>query len=132
MILLDTHVLVWLDQGSELLGTRARRLIEEAYQREEIAISAVSFWEIAMLVEQGRLAFEGDLAEWRVSLLNTGMVESPADGQIALAASRLGDFPGDAIDRLIYATAMTTESSLVTADNRLQGRRGVRTINGLR
>jgi PIN domain nuclease of toxin-antitoxin system len=131
MILLDTHVLVWLDQGSELLGKRARRMIEQSHQKEEVAIASVSFWEIGMLIEKGRLAFEGSLTQWRVSLLTSGFVELPADGNIALAAASLKEFSGDPVDRMISATALNQEARLVTADDRLLGRRGLKTINGL-
>jgi PIN domain nuclease of toxin-antitoxin system len=131
MIVLDTHVLVWLDQGSERLGRRARRIIESAYQQEEVAVATVSFWEIGMLIEKQRLEFEGELAEWRVSLLNSGFLELPADGSIALVAAGLKDFAGDPADRLIAATTIAEEARLVTADDRLLGHRGIRTVNGL-
>ena len=131
MILLDTHILVWLDQGSELLGKRARRMIEQSHQQEEVAIASVSFWEIGMLIEKGRLAFEGSLTEWRVSLLNSGFVELPADGKVALAAASLKGFSGDPVDGLIFATALNQEAKLVTADDRLLGHRGLKTVNGL-
>ncbi len=130
MILLDTHVLVWLDQGSDLLGKKARRVIEQSHQKEEVGIASVSFWEIGMLIEKGRLAFEGSLAEWRVSLLKSGFVELTADGNVALEAASLKDFPGDPVDRMISAIALNQEARLVTADDRLLGHRGLKTING--
>ena len=131
MILLDTHVLVWLDQGSDLLGGKARRVIEQSHQKEEVAIAAISFWEIGMLIEKGRLAFKGSLTEWRVSLLMSGFVELPADGNVALAAASLKSFLGDPVDRMISATALNQDARLVTADDRLLGHRGLKTINGL-
>ena len=131
MLLLDTHILVWLDQGSDLLGNRARRLIEEAYMKEEVGLATVSFWEIGMLIEQQRLEFDGQLSEWRVALLNSGIHEFPADGSIALAAAGMKNFAGDPVDRLIAATTLAEEARLVTADDRLLGHRSVRTVNGL-
>lgn len=131
MLLLDTHVLVWLDQGSDFLGNRARRLIEEAYHQEEVGVATVSFWEIGMLMEQERLEFDGQLPEWRVALLNSGFQEIPADGSIALVAAGLRNFAGDPVDRLIAATTLAEEARLVTADDRLLGHRSIRTINGL-
>lgn len=131
MILLDTHVLVWLDQGSDYLGRRARRTIEQAFVREEIAIATVSFWEIGRLIAEERLLFDGDLNEWRVSLLNSGFTELPIDGLVALTAAELPDFEGDPADRMITATAIAEEARLVTADARLLSQKGLRTINGL-
>lgn len=131
MLLLDTHILVWLDQGSDLLGARARRTIETAFLREEIGVATISFWEIGMLIERGRLEFRGVLPEWRVSLLNSGFIEIPPDGAIALTAAGLKNFTGDPVDRLIAATTLAKEARLVTGDNRLLGHRGIRTINGM-
>lgn len=131
MLLLDTHILVWLDQGSDLLGNRARRTIEAAYLREEVGVAAVSFWEIGTLIEQERLEFAGVLHEWRVALLNTGFIEIPPDGAIALTAVSLKNFLGDPVDRLIAATTLAEEARLMTADDRLLGHRSIRTINGM-
>ena len=131
MLLLDTHILVWLDQGSDLLGRRARRVIEEAFLREELGVATISFWEIGMLVAQKRIEFKGQLSEWRVPLLNSGILEFPPDGTITLAAAGFRDFPGDPVDRLIAATTLAEEARLVTADDRLVGHRGIKTINGL-
>ena len=131
MIVLDTHILVWLDQGSEYLGRRARKTIEAAHQREEVAIATISFLEIGMWIGQRRLAFDGKLSEWRVSLLNSGFIELPASGAVALAASSLKNFAGDPVDRMITATTIAERARLVTADDQLLGHRGLRTINGV-
>ena len=132
MILLDTHVLVWLDQGDGQLGNRARKTIEDAYRLEELAIATISFWEIGRLVQQGRLAFEGDLSDWRVTLINSGFQEFPADGVTSLTAAGLENFQGDAADRLIGAAAMEHEARLVTADSRFLGDRRFKTIHANR
>lgn len=132
MILLDTHVLIWLDQGAALLGEHARGLIESAYKAEELAIASISFWEVGRLVESKRLAFDGALEPWRVGLMNTGFKEFSLDGRIALKASELTAFDGDPADRIIAATAMTLDAQLVTADPKLLGQSGLRTIDGTR
>ena len=131
MLLLDTHILVWLDQGSDFLGAKARRTIEAAYLREEIGVATASFWEIGMLIEQSRLKFDGVLSEWRVALLNSGFTEISPDGAIALTAAAMKNFPGDPVDRIITATALAEGARLVTADEQLLGHRSIRTINGM-
>ena len=130
MILLDTHILIWLDQGSERLGVKARRILEKALQADELGIAAITFWEIAMLMDEGRVLFQGDLNEWRVELLNSGFNEQVLDPNVALQAGFLKGFHGDPADRLIAATALDTGSRVMTADQRLLDYRKLRTING--
>ena len=130
MILLDSHILVWWDQGSSLLGKKARRVIENSFQQDDVAIASVTFWEISEFIQMDRLVFDGSLAEWRVSMLNSGLVELSVDGKIALVASGLKEFSGDAVDRLISATALSYGAKLVTSDDHLLGYRKLKTING--
>ena len=118
MILLDTQVLVWTRFGDRRLGTRARREIDEATQEANVAVSAISFWEIAMLREKGRLTLLNDVATWRDELLRDGLVEIAIDGAIGIRANELADFHPDPADRLIVATALGVHR-LVTADRRI-------------
>ena len=50
MILLDTHVLLWLDRNDPALGSTCRGLIQEAWEQDAMAVCAISFWEVAMLL----------------------------------------------------------------------------------
>jgi PIN domain nuclease of toxin-antitoxin system len=54
MILLDTHVLIWLDQGSPRLGAKTLKRINTAFKAGRLAASAIIFWEAAMLVNKQR------------------------------------------------------------------------------
>lgn len=121
MILLDTHTLIWLDQGNGKLGERARAQIDAALQENELAVSAISFWETGMLIDKGRLIFSVDPHAWRHDLLRANLREIPVDGNIAINSTRLNNFPGDPADRLIAATAMQHSAALVTADEQLLG-----------
>lgn len=120
MILLDTHVLVWLRMGEARLGTKARREIDRAWQSGEVGVSAISFWEIAMLKDRGRIEFPEDLGLWRREQLEQGLVEIAVDGEIGIRAASLADFHADPADRLIVATALAGHR-LVTADERILG-----------
>ena len=64
MTLLDTHVLVWLLSGNSRLGGQARPLIQRAAEENTLLVSAITPWEIAMLVSKGRLALDRDVGEW--------------------------------------------------------------------
>ncbi len=118
MILLDTHVILWLRAGDECLSPLARREIDQAWQSGELAVSAISFWEIAMLKSKHRISFPGNLEHWWRVQLEQGMVEIPVDGKTGMRAADLTDFHPDPADRLIVATALEGHR-LVTADARI-------------
>ena len=118
MTLADTHALIWLWTGDALLGLNARRNIDNALQDGELAVSAMTFWEVAMLRGKDRLAFPEDVAAWRREILGQGVIEIAVDGEIGIRANELADFHPDPADRIIVATAMYGHQ-LVTADRRI-------------
>ena len=120
MLLLDTNALLWVRRGDGRLGRLARREIERAWRMDALAVSAVSFWEVAMLVDKGRIRLSGDIHAWRREHLEQGVVEVPIDGDIGVRAAGLADFHADPADRLIVATALGGHR-LVTSDRRILG-----------
>ncbi len=118
MILLDTQVLLWQRFGYGDLGRRARGAIDRASARGNVAVSAITFWEVGMLHARGRLTLLRDIPAWRADLLRDGLIEIPVDGAIATRGGLLPDLHGDPADRLILATALEGHQ-LVTADARL-------------
>ena len=119
MILLDTHVLVWLSEASPRLGSNATEQIDAAFQADKLAVSAISFWEVAMLVSKGRIRMDMDLSVWRNDLLEQGVIELPVTGEISIKAAGLESFHGDPADRLIAATALQHSLTMLTADEKL-------------
>ena len=115
-VLLDTHVLVWILDQPHRVGRRARRVIERADERGELLISAVSFGEIAVLIEERRVSLGGPAFEVRGRLLRDGFTELPIDGDQAIDATGLIGLPGDPMDRFIVAAARHARAQLVTAD----------------
>ena len=118
MILLDTHVMLWLRLGEAALGAQARDAIDRAWQAGEVAVSAISFWEIAMLKDKARIRFPEDIGVWRREQLGQGVVEIAVDGEIGVRAAALPNFHADPADRLLVATALTGHQ-LLTADERI-------------
>ena len=118
MILADTHALIWLRTGDARLGAVARRALDSALRDEEFAVSAMTFWEVAMLRSKDRLDFPEDVGLWRRELLRQGLAEIPVDGEIGIRASALPDFHADPADRIIVATAQAGHR-LVTGDERI-------------
>ena len=118
MILFDTHILLWQQEGDRRLGRQALQVIERAIEENDAAISPISFWEVAMRVQKGHITFLSDVAAWRRDLISRGLNEVPVDGGIAIRAGLLPDMHGDPADRLIVATALEGHQ-LLTADQRL-------------
>jgi len=132
-MLLDTHVLVWWASSPERIPARTRRRLEQAAKVDRpLRVSAISAWEIAMLVERGRLELTMDLVSWMAAVEALPSIEFvPVNSQIALSAVRLRNFPhADPADRMIVATALGLGAVLVTADARLRSYRHARTLWG--
>lgn len=119
MILLDTHVLVWLDEANPRLGRTAIEEIDAQFQAGDAAVSAISFWEVGTLVRKGRIRLDMELFAWRQDFLGHGLVEFPVTGEIGVRAAGLAGFHGDPADRLIAATALRHSAMLLTADKRI-------------
>ena len=121
MLVLDTHALVWLVNGSPRLGVRAKRLIDQAGLQNQIFVSAITPMEIGMLVAKSRLAFSRDVLDWiNEALTRPGVALVPLLPEIAIASSRLPGGPhGDPADRVIIATARHLGAPVVTADRKI-------------
>jgi PIN domain nuclease of toxin-antitoxin system len=133
VIVLDTHVLVWFAEDSPRLGARATKLADAALQRTEVIVSAISFWEIAMLAEKQRLALHVSPAAFRARVMEQGVREVAVSGPIGIAAVQLPDFHPDPADRIIVATATSVGAVLLTADATILRWRGsVRTHDARR
>ena len=119
MIVLDTHALLWMDSNDVTLGPAARAAIELAWRTDGVAVSAISFWEVAMLAQRGRINLPVDVVVWRMELLRAGLQEIALDGRIAMTAAALEGIHRDPADRFIVATAQCQTAKLVTADEKI-------------
>jgi len=118
MILLDTHVLIYLLFDESRLGRQSRQLIADAWPDDNVAVSAITFWEVALLHQKRRIAFSGDVSLWRREQLEQGLVEVPVDGEIGIRANSFAASHGDPADRIILATALDGHR-LLTGDERI-------------
>ena len=124
MLLIDTHVLIWLKDKPNHIGIEAASRLESAMAAGEVWLSAISFWEIGMLVRRRKIEITVPLARWRAELAARTIVEIPIDGLTAAQAGELDWEHGDPADRIIVATAMRLGLSLLTADRKILSWRG--------
>jgi PIN domain nuclease of toxin-antitoxin system len=120
-LLLDTHVLIWLLEDSTRISGRIYSKIERAADKDELFVSAISPWEIAMLVAKERLRLNRDVADWLNTALSLpGIHLEPLSPAIAVASTRLPwEVHPDPADRILLATARHLDATLVTADRRI-------------
>ena len=121
MIVLDTHVLVWVASDERKLGRKAKALINRLWDSGKVAVCAITFWEIALLHSRGRIRLPGEVDDWRTQLLTAGLIELPVDGAAGIRSVELGGLPDDTADRLIIAAALSQRAMLMTADDKLLG-----------
>jgi PIN domain nuclease of toxin-antitoxin system len=119
VILLDTHAAIWFANDDDRLGKHSQAISDAALLEDGLAVSAVSFWEIALLASKHRLQLGDSPAALRDQLLDGGIVELPLTGDIALLSVDLPKLHADPADRFIAATAIVHGATLMTADEKL-------------
>ena len=118
-LLLDTHVWVWLMNGSDELDRKDHlRVIEEYARRDAVRVSAISVWELGMLVAKKRLTLSKDVSHWvKGSFKGQGLSLEPLSIDILLESTQMGeDMHGDPADRMILTTAQHIRAAVMTAD----------------
>ncbi|HTR83516.1 MAG TPA: type II toxin-antitoxin system VapC family toxin [Reyranella sp.] len=123
-VVLDTNALVWSVENAATLGKQAAVTIDAAVTGGEAYVSAISFWELALKISQGRFRLGMAIKDWRTDVLRMGVHEVPVDGAIGIAANDLVNLHRDPADRLIVATALGLGAALVTSDAKLLAWKG--------
>ncbi len=130
MILLDTHAWIWWLAQPESLSDAAYAAVGRAVATWEVgsggaglAVSSISVWELAMLVERGRLELTTTPTEWVERCESLPFLSFvPVDNRVALRSVSLApSFHADPADRVIVATALVHDMTLVTKDERIRG-----------
>jgi PIN domain nuclease of toxin-antitoxin system len=127
MIVLDTHAWIWWATEDRQLSPPARRRIDAS---GTLGICSISLWEVAMLVERGRLELDRDVLEWIDEACALPKVEViDLTPEIAVRSTRLGSqFHRDPADQLIVASALERRAALVTRDERIRSFGGVESV----
>jgi PIN domain nuclease of toxin-antitoxin system len=130
VIVLDTHTLIWWVTSDAALSKKAKTAIERERAGGGIIVSAISAWEIAMLVERETVAFSMDVENWLATVQQIpGVRFAPVDVDISVKSVQLpGEFHKDPADRLIVATARKFAAPLLTKDLKIRAYAHVKTI----
>lgn len=119
MILLDTHVAFWALSEPERLSSAAHEAVENA---DELGVAGITWYELAWLIDAGRIAVEPDRRTWlrdAAGILATVSLTWEV-AHHAADLSRHAAFPEDPADRIIYSTALAHGAVLVTRDDLLR------------
>jgi PIN domain nuclease of toxin-antitoxin system len=120
-LLLDTHVWFWLMIGDKKLNKIFFTAVENSVSEESMLISAISIWELGMLVQKQRIELEMDTLDWvEQSLESRKIMLAPITPRIAVQSSRLPEnVQGDPADRILIATAHAYNAVFVTHDQKI-------------
>ncbi len=120
MIILDTHIWIWWVNESEQLPSELEALIDQ-HVPTGLGVSVISCWEVAKLVERGRIELTMPVKQWLIEALSfpgVRLLELTPD--IAVDSTQLpGVFHRDPADQIIVATARYYNAPLLTLDAKL-------------
>ena len=130
MIIVDTHVLIWDALAPAKLSQPAKEAIAAANQAHELLVADISLWEIAMLIQKGRIQVSTDIQSFLNLVLQANNIQLiPISTEIATQSVQLPTTVNpDPADRLIVATAIVKKATLVTADHNLRSTSQIPTI----
>ena len=121
-LLLDTHIILWLENGDSRLRVTTRSVIDQCWKAGgTVLLSAVSAWEIALLVDIGRIELDVSAPEWVERFIDYPGIEIvPLDHRAATRSYKLDGLEHrDPADRLLIATAIELDCPLVSYDERI-------------
>ena len=129
MIVLDTHIWIWWVHGDPKLTQPTMDYIKSE-EANGLGVNAISLWEVAKLVERGRLVLPLSVDEWLSrGLAYPGVQVLPLTPEVAIESTRLpGSFHKDPADQIIVASSRVLNCALVTMDEAIRAYPHVKTV----
>jgi len=128
-IICDTHILIFWQDAPERLSDAAQLAIENGLQHKALACCDISFWEIAMLINAGRLRKDISPGQYMADLsLALSLTVLPITPEIAALSQEDFFLHKDPADRIIAATAIHLNAPLITADKKLRALQSLNVI----
>jgi PIN domain nuclease of toxin-antitoxin system len=129
LILVDTHVVVWLAFDQARLSQKARTAIKDARKNNGgLAISAITLLELASLAKKGKFSISISLESFLQEIESRFVVRPISGRACARTAGLPASYPKDPADRIIGATALVEGLPLVTADREIRRSKAIQTI----
>lgn len=129
LILVDTHVVVWLAFDQDKISSPAKTAIDEARRLADgLAISDMTLWEVGTLASRGRIRLGISLGSFLQEVEGRFVVLPITSRSCARAMTFPASYPKDPADRIIAATALVEGLSLITADREIRRSKVVPTI----
>lgn len=120
LIVLDTHVMIWLLQADDRLGEAARKTIVQEAAENAVLVPAICVWEIALAVNRDQLNLPHEVGDWiHKALTGKGIRIAPLEPEVAIDTARMPWDHKDPADRMIVATARHWKAPLMTADHKI-------------
>jgi PIN domain nuclease of toxin-antitoxin system len=119
-ILIDTHILIWLETNPRKIGRRAMTMLED--RANTIFISVASIYEIALKARVDRLAFKGVPMD---AVNRHGFIALPISADVAQCAAALEWDHMDPFDRLIVGHSISEQMTLMSVDTAIEGYKGI-------
>ena len=119
-VLLDTHVILWSLLCPDELDKSSMQIIEKAQEQDQLFLSSITLWEIAMLKSKKRINVYEPIKEFLESITDIdGLSIKEISASVAAESVLMNDFHGDHADRIIAATAITSGLVLLTRDKKI-------------
>jgi len=129
VILVDTHVVIWLAFDQNRISRKARTAVDDARKNADgLAIADITLLELATLARKGRIRLEISLESFLQEVESRFVVLPMTSRACARAVALPAAYPQDPADRIIAATALVEGLSLLTADREIRRSRTVQTI----